>query len=178
MTTEYRAPAMKSNRRSLPGMFDVAYSTHEISVRCNCEALAMPFNWLTGRKEPFRISGGPGFPFAPSKGVSLLPPRSTAGQLTLAQHIGVRIPGGQPKHHFPVPPRPSPNSSGQEMTIIFNSISWNAVRGRSLRAFCSQNFLWVQSRVSLLYFVGTEQNDAFGRSGEWGSQLKKSTMQN
>jgi hypothetical protein len=27
----------------------------------------------------------------------LLPPRSTAGQLTLDQHIGVRIPGGQPK---------------------------------------------------------------------------------
>src|SRR5579872_4140078 len=25
----------------------------------------------------------------------LLPPRSTAGQLTLDQHIGVRIPGGQ-----------------------------------------------------------------------------------
>ena len=25
-----------------------------------------------------------------------LPPRSTAGQLTLDQHIGVRIPGGQP----------------------------------------------------------------------------------
>ena len=28
---------------------------------------------------------------------SKLPPRSTAGQLTLDQHIGVRIPGGQPK---------------------------------------------------------------------------------
>src|SRR5713226_2839749 len=27
---------------------------------------------------------------------ALLPPRSTAGQLTLDQHIGVRIPGGQP----------------------------------------------------------------------------------
>ena len=26
----------------------------------------------------------------------LLPPRSMAGQLTLDQHIGVRIPGGQP----------------------------------------------------------------------------------
>jgi hypothetical protein len=26
----------------------------------------------------------------------ILPPRSTAGQLTLDQHIGVRIPGGQP----------------------------------------------------------------------------------
>jgi hypothetical protein len=31
-----------------------------------------------------------------------LPPRSTAGQLTLDQHIGVRIPGGQPNvlNHF------------------------------------------------------------------------------
>ena len=28
---------------------------------------------------------------------SLLPPRSMVGQLTLDQHIGVRIPGGQPK---------------------------------------------------------------------------------
>ena len=34
----------------------------------------------------------------PSVGLfnSKLPPRSTAGQLTLDQHIGVRIPGGQP----------------------------------------------------------------------------------
>ena len=27
----------------------------------------------------------------------MLPPRSMAGQLTLDQHIGVRIPGGQPR---------------------------------------------------------------------------------
>ena len=31
----------------------------------------------------------------------MLPPRSTAGQLTLDQHIGVRIPGGQPNFHAP-----------------------------------------------------------------------------
>src|SRR5947208_6337390 len=31
----------------------------------------------------------------------LLPPRSTAGQLTLDQHIGVRIPGGQPNYYSP-----------------------------------------------------------------------------
>lgn len=31
-----------------------------------------------------------------SSEVHVLPPRSTAGQLTLDQHIGVRIPGGQP----------------------------------------------------------------------------------
>ena len=30
-----------------------------------------------------------------------VPPRSMAGQLTLDQHIGVRIPGGQPKTLFP-----------------------------------------------------------------------------
>jgi hypothetical protein len=30
------------------------------------------------------------------KNQHILPPRSTAGQLTLDQHIGVRIPGGQP----------------------------------------------------------------------------------
>src|ERR1039458_8119701 len=29
--------------------------------------------------------------------INTLPPRSTAGQLTLDQHIGVRIPGGQPR---------------------------------------------------------------------------------
>ena len=28
--------------------------------------------------------------------IGLLPPRSMVGQLTLDQHIGVRIPGGQP----------------------------------------------------------------------------------
>jgi hypothetical protein len=31
-----------------------------------------------------------------SRATRSLPPRSTAGQLTLDQHIGVRIPGGQP----------------------------------------------------------------------------------
>ena len=31
----------------------------------------------------------------------VLPPRSMAGQLTLDQHIGVRIPGGQPITFFP-----------------------------------------------------------------------------
>ncbi len=31
--------------------------------------------------------------------ISSLPPRSTAGQLTLDQHIGVRIPGGQPVYY-------------------------------------------------------------------------------
>ena len=30
----------------------------------------------------------------------LLPPRSMVGQLPLEQHIGVRIPGGQPIIHF------------------------------------------------------------------------------
>ena len=38
-----------------------------------------------------------------------LPPRSMVGQLTLDQHIGVRIPGGQPItfssfHSFPIYP--------------------------------------------------------------------------
>ena len=32
--------------------------------------------------------------------IRLLPPRSMVGQLTLDQHIGVRIPGGQPNHQF------------------------------------------------------------------------------
>jgi hypothetical protein len=32
-----------------------------------------------------------------------LPPRSMVGQLTLDQHIGVRIPGGQPIEHFLAP---------------------------------------------------------------------------
>ncbi len=38
----------------------------------------------------------------PGSNRKLLPPRSTAGQLTLDQHIGVRIPGGQPNlfNHF------------------------------------------------------------------------------
>jgi hypothetical protein len=41
------------------------------------------------------------------KNQHILPPRSTAGQLTLDQHIGVRIPGGQPNQiknlRFPTP---------------------------------------------------------------------------
>jgi hypothetical protein len=36
-----------------------------------------------------------------------LPPRSTAGQLTLDQHIGVRIPGGQPITFCYVPSFPT-----------------------------------------------------------------------
>ena len=39
----------------------------------------------------------------------LLPPRSMVGQLTLDQHIGVRIPGGQPIKHFPTLLRTFPN---------------------------------------------------------------------
>jgi hypothetical protein len=36
--------------------------------------------------------------------LAALPPRSMVGQLPLEQHIGVRIPGGQPIVHFPVFP--------------------------------------------------------------------------
>jgi hypothetical protein len=36
-----------------------------------------------------------------------LPPRSMVGQLPLEQHIGVRIPGGQPLAYFPGPSRTS-----------------------------------------------------------------------
>ena len=35
---------------------------------------------------------------------NVLPLRSTVGQLPLEQHIGVRIPEGQPKHFSPTPP--------------------------------------------------------------------------
>lgn len=40
----------------------------------------------------------------------VLPPRSMVGQLTLDQHIGVRIPGGQPIQHLPALLRTFPNS--------------------------------------------------------------------
>jgi hypothetical protein len=42
------------------------------------------------------------------------------GQLTLNQHIGVRIPGGQPKTHFPVLPRTFPNFPEHPNNIDFN----------------------------------------------------------
>ncbi len=41
-------------------------------------------------------------PASESRVPRMLPPRSTAGQLTLDQHIGVRIPGGQPQSSNPV----------------------------------------------------------------------------
>jgi hypothetical protein len=40
---------------------------------------------------------------------SVLPPRSMVGQLTLDQHIGVRIPGGQPITDFLILLRTIPN---------------------------------------------------------------------
>ena len=53
----------------------------------------------------------------PGSNRKLLPPRSTAGQLTLDQHIGVRIPGGQPNlfkslPYFPCPDHYSPVTRG------------------------------------------------------------------
>ena len=61
--------------------------------------------------------------------VRLLPPRSTAGQLTLDQHIGVRIPGGQPNpvNHLLVqvlkigslaPIAPDPNGGIERLTCF------------------------------------------------------------
>ena len=50
----------------------------------------------------------------------LLPPRSMAGQLTLDQHIGVRIPGGQPK---PKPIRIRP------LFPFLQALAWVVVSG-------------------------------------------------
>ena len=49
----------------------------------------------------------------------LLPPRSMAGQLTLDQHIGVRIPGGQPIRHTAFQSRPKfqPSSKGRPALV-------------------------------------------------------------
>src|SRR5271165_4569344 len=58
-----------------------------------------------------------------------LPPRSTAGQLTLDQHIGVRIPGGQPKHSKQLNPR-------TKQSPDFSSVGEN-VWSLSNFAFCS-----------------------------------------
>src|SRR5215471_6563689 len=62
---------------------------------------------------------------------SVLPPRSTAGQLTLDQHIGVRIPGGQP---------------------IFSILPYLTVRclgqsSRTLRHHCSNQPIQEQRRI-------------------------------
>ena len=48
------------------------------------------------RLEPMRLSDG-------LVKRTLVPPRSMVGQLPLEQPIGVRIPGGQPITHFPLP---------------------------------------------------------------------------
>src|SRR5579862_6983080 len=64
----------------------------------------------------------------------LLPPRSTAGQLTLDQHIGVRIPGGQPKN-------PNKNHG-------FSDVSGNrCVRLVSVSVSCPQLRTWDRVRV-------------------------------
>jgi hypothetical protein len=51
-----------------------------------------------------KLAGFAGFLF------TALPPRSMVGQLPLEQHIGVRIPGGQPVPDFPARYRTSPNT--------------------------------------------------------------------
>ena len=72
-----------------------------------CPAISTPLVWsrligLTGGGPALKIEE-PGT----SAGFLLaaLPPRSMVGQLPLEQHIGVRIPGGQPLMHFPVSSR-------------------------------------------------------------------------
>src|SRR5271165_4298501 len=56
----------------------------ECGTRAIDALMAQSYNQVSGRVQ------------AQPRRPQSLPPRSTAGQLTLDQHIGVRIPGGQP----------------------------------------------------------------------------------
>ena len=51
---------------------------------------------LTPNAAPFTMKDVVNDEAASDHHIFLLPPRSMVGQLTLDQHIGVRIPGGQP----------------------------------------------------------------------------------
>ena len=53
--------------------------------------------------------------------ISSLPPRSTAGQLTLDQHIGVRIPGGQPNPFNNLRPLTQPQFPRYAVNYAVNS---------------------------------------------------------
>jgi hypothetical protein len=63
-------------------------------VRLTGSAIPFKIKELVNRYERSALSW-PG-PAAEAPYSCLLPPRSMVGQLTLDQHIGVRIPGGQP----------------------------------------------------------------------------------
>jgi hypothetical protein len=58
--------------------------------------------WLTKPTPIHKIETAGTGNFFPFTVQAALPPRSTAGQLTLDQHIGVRIPGGQPNFVQPL----------------------------------------------------------------------------
>ena len=45
------------------------------------------------------------------------------GQLPLEQHIGVRIPGGQPKHTKTELPRTSPNILAREDVVVLQQLT-------------------------------------------------------
>jgi hypothetical protein len=66
--------------------------------------------------------------------LNLLPPRSMVGLATLTRSIGVRIPGGQPKHLKPELPRTSC------FTATYTKITCERVRRRpsAARLFCGE----------------------------------------
>jgi hypothetical protein len=76
-----------------------------------------------------------------------LPPRSMVGQLTLDQHIGVRIPGGQPIQHFSVPSQTHLDFSMAFIVLIIGTLLDDSVRIRAVTFFCSHILLWVPVRV-------------------------------
>src|ERR1700748_463254 len=64
----------------------------------------------------------------PATSSRALPPRSMVGQLTLDQHIGVRIPGGQPITHFPhILSRQNPTPSIAFPGSLRSQKSWVAI---------------------------------------------------
>ena len=78
--------------------------------------------------------------------VPALPLRSMVGQLPLEQHIGVRIPEGQPIMHFPALSRPFLHSTFHAQ---INNLTPISVQRRPKTCDASQLFLWVRLRVSL-----------------------------
>src|SRR6185437_6403531 len=87
-----------------------------------------------------------------------LPPRSMVGQLTLDQHIGVRIPGGQPKiaskcssspiQNQPIPP-PPPLTCNQQRKFCRNRTYGGRGRNRTYNLSVKSRMLCQLSYASL-----------------------------
>src|SRR5205085_11129249 len=87
---------------------------------------------------------------------SLLPPRSTAGQLTLDQHIGVRIPGGQPILRFMYPQNLGPNHRSTPILLVANLL--HPVHRLTIQLFLNSNVRHRRGRAGAMPMLFGRRN--------------------